>query len=565
MPIKFVSFLKDRGYLILITLSGVLATIATSVQNGSLKFPGDVGDARWSVSIYEHWYSVFSGAERLTSTIFFSGSSGTLGFSDAFFLQGVLHSTLRLLGLDLLEAWSLTNFVFLILFSCFVTLLGANFLRNRAYLLLFVVTSSISYPFLTQIGHVQTLGYGLSFLIFHLLASAIKNLNFRVQTSGLQIAFVLLLLPALALSSWYAFVFTILLTAIFATTYLFWFGVPSSAGLLTKRNFTEIFRPRLVVATLSGFTLQVLLWLAIYFETFSHTKRVWGEFVFFAPEITDLVNTSNGDGIWANVFRDLEVFQNSETYEKSLGIPLFLFAFSAIMFLITTKKLFRGAQPESNQLRIYFTLYFSFIFIWTLILVDSRGYGFYKILWDFIPGASSIRAPLRINILICVILLLILFHWLETKQRKLKTRSKIKRTEVYRAFNLALILFFSLLIPIEQVRQPPAQWTASDFIPLELRAIPALLKNSACDVFVLGVPNVLHKPSWAYEIDAISIATVSGTPTSNGYSGISPDGYPNSPADSPSGIAARISWMIQHNEGIKCVVESSTSINIISK
>ena len=185
-----------------------------SIFSGT-KLLGDLGDARLSVTIYEHWWRVFRGFENFNSTLFFYPAKETLGLTDSFFFPGTMHSFFRLFGFSIINSWYFANLILLFLGIVGITRLGSRFINNDIALLGFVLVSSISYPFVTQLGHIQTLGYLLAFWIIDwifLLKIGSKAQQKRAKHC-LLIAF-----PLLALSAWYPFALLIFLLCL-------WYGI----------------------------------------------------------------------------------------------------------------------------------------------------------------------------------------------------------------------------------------------------------------------------------------------------------------------------------------------------
>jgi hypothetical protein len=61
---------------------------------------GDDADGELFVAILEHWHHVFAGTAHWSDLSFFYPERGTLGFTDALFLYGLVHAALRVLGFD---------------------------------------------------------------------------------------------------------------------------------------------------------------------------------------------------------------------------------------------------------------------------------------------------------------------------------------------------------------------------------------------------------------------------------------------------------------------------------
>jgi len=68
---------------------------------------GDREDGYIALALIEHWHHVFSGAARWADPIFFFPQRSVLGYTDAYFLIGLVHAPLRLAGLDVFTAYML--------------------------------------------------------------------------------------------------------------------------------------------------------------------------------------------------------------------------------------------------------------------------------------------------------------------------------------------------------------------------------------------------------------------------------------------------------------------------
>ena len=65
---------------------------------------GDDEDGYLALALVEHWRHVLAGAVHWTDPIFFFPQHGALGYTDAFFLFGVVHAPLRLASVDAFTA-----------------------------------------------------------------------------------------------------------------------------------------------------------------------------------------------------------------------------------------------------------------------------------------------------------------------------------------------------------------------------------------------------------------------------------------------------------------------------
>ncbi|MEM8621730.1 MAG: hypothetical protein AAGF73_18645, partial [Actinomycetota bacterium] len=179
-----------------------------SVFSGQL--PGNIGDARWTVALHEHWYRVWQGDAALRDLPSFYPVEGTLGTSDAFFAQGQIYAALRTFGAGMIDSWTLTQFLTFLFGTLGLAALSRRTLTTVWGRVAFVALCATSYPVYLQLGHVQL------FAIFWPAWIIVAAIDFAADRRRVLSATVLAVLPpVLALSSWYVFVLFFLLTALF--------------------------------------------------------------------------------------------------------------------------------------------------------------------------------------------------------------------------------------------------------------------------------------------------------------------------------------------------------------
>ena len=121
--------------------------------------PGDIGDARWTVAIHEHWFRVWQGDDAIRDIPFFFPSSNTLGMSDAYFVQGHLHALARAFGLDVISSWTVATIGLFLVGALGVAALAASNLRSVGFRCAFVVLACLTYPMIVMVGHPQIVGF----------------------------------------------------------------------------------------------------------------------------------------------------------------------------------------------------------------------------------------------------------------------------------------------------------------------------------------------------------------------------------------------------------------------
>ena len=96
------------------------------------KLPGDIGDARWTIALHEHWYRVWTGAESVRDLHYYYPLPNTLGTSDAYLVQGLLYSLARIVGFGLVGSWVIACFGFFLIGALGVAVLSRQLLAAVA-------------------------------------------------------------------------------------------------------------------------------------------------------------------------------------------------------------------------------------------------------------------------------------------------------------------------------------------------------------------------------------------------------------------------------------------------
>lgn len=513
------------------------------------KLVGDLADARATLVQHEHWFRFFSGLENLSSSLMYWGSTSSMGYQDAYFFQGTIYSLLRAFHLSNLDAWQITQFALTVFYVFALGFLSRLFLRTTGAQVVFVIICSTSYPFVTQLPHVQTFTYSLAVFICALFISGLKQ--FKYENKAWQIKLAITLLPFLALSSWYPLVFILMFGAIYFALHVMFMKHRKSEIFSILRKAKAQFFTWDTVIYVSIFTILTSAWITIYGAAASGPKRSWIEYATYAPEWSDLINVSDGDGIWANVFSKIGAFANLTTFEKAGGIPPLLFAIFAIFSINLLARIIRGTESSLISLKIVLSVFA----LWVLIIVDSRGYGLYRLFWDTVPGATSIRAALRINILLVIAIAGFVLATLESTARRTLNRAG-------RTLLTICIAGLCLLLVAEEQRSMKATWSSSEFVPLSLKKYVPELQNAKCEAFLLATLAPKDQPWYEYQVDALALAVESGKPTINGYAAILPDGYPSSVSTDIETLARKADWAQSRGVSGICIL-TDTSIRYL--
>ena len=508
---------------------------------------GDVGDARWTVAINEHWYRFWTGDEALRDLSFFYPERGTLGASDAFFVQGQLHALARAVGFAAVDAWFLSHFVMFAVGALGVAVLARRVLTTPWAQVAFVVLSCASYLLLAQIGHIQVIG----FLWLSWLFVGIDAIHTGTTTAAVRwgVALLAVVPPLLALSSWYAFALgiTVLVVLGFFALLLSELRVVVVAARRDAVRVWAAVRTPLGIATIGT---RLALWsLAawIYLPAASLLPDPhWSEVVLFSPRWSDLVNASGlgGGPVWSSIYDRFDA--DASNPERSLGFtPILLTAFLVVgLGLLRRLTLRRNGDSATDGgpltagtrglvacwLAVLTTLFF--------FLVDERGFGLFQLVWGRIPGSDAIRAPFRVQILLYPLAIYVVLRATELAAGRIRSRAQMgargqagaartTRTPRWKpAIATLLGVLLGTAIFVEMHRPTYSFWRPDDLLAAELR-VHADDVEEACEAVILTEWS-FFSPEWAFAIDAVMLSMLSGVPTPQGYSRAVPIGHPGS-------------------------------------
>jgi hypothetical protein len=532
--------------------------------------PGDIGDARWSTVITEHWYQVWTGHEAVRDLRFFFPVHRTLGASDAMFFQGQVHSIARALGVGLLGAWLIAQLATFLVGAVGVAFLSTRVLRSTYSQMAFVALSCASYPMLVQIGHVQTYAY----LWVAWLLVGICDLHSATSDRGARRGLVLLLVvPAvLVVTSYYALVLgSIVLGALGIMVALMH---DRSTVVFTVRRFGR--RAWLALRTPFGAAaaaVAVLVWILaawIYLPARNVLPApTWNEVVFYSPRLPDIANASaDGGGLWGWLY-DRLFGGSSVNFERLEGFtPVLLVAFVVVgIFAIRAVALRRHGSLEGRGLpgpRGLLAAWCTVPAVLVIFLTNDSGFALFKIFWMGIAALQAVRAPFRVQLLLYPLAIYVVLRAIEIRAEHRHSSDKRGRPNPARAgrFVVALAPLLVLVIFVEMQRPPEFWWRPSQLLDASLSSDAGEIVKR-CSALIVNEDRPAEEtigtktrvaPAYLEAIDALVLAELTGVPTPQGYSRDSPIGHP--------GVLGSTDSLIQWSRsrgltGPICVVSSS--------
>lgn len=507
--------------------------------------PGNIGDARWTLGLHEHWYRVWTGQDAIRDLAYYFPLPNTLGSSDAFLVQGQFYSLARLLGFDQLNSWLIAGISFFLVGALGVAALSRRLLDGPWTQSAMVALTVASYPMLAGLDHVQLFGMLSVSWIFVGLADVLGRRHVR---RGL--ALLVLVPPLLALSSWYALMLAALVLGFLALALLL---LSSGAGI--ARTVRQVAGDLWgAVRSVPGAVLAVLfvgLWVGVLWVYLPSRGLLptsgWVDVVAYSPRWSDLWNaTMGGGGLFSDLYARFPEYARSNN-EQQLGFPPVLFLAFVVAGLAVLRSSVLGRRtPPADPAGIggsrgvgragLLAACLTVVAVLAFILMDDRGLSFFRFAWVHVPGFEAVRAPFRVMSILAGMAVFVVLRAIELGWGRSTRLRQVRWGRAAVATGTAALV---LLMFAEAQRSAHSAWTRADLLPAQLQAQvePA---RAACDAVIL-LNDDPSAPAWKNPIDAVVFSVLSGLPTPQGYSRADPLDYPGQVGESDGTALAQ--WM----------------------
>jgi hypothetical protein len=465
------------------------------------KLLGEPFDARLMIVLHEHWWNWFNGDTTFRNTDFFYPFDAAFGFSEIFFVQGIIYSLFRLLSIDAPSAWITTNILLIVIGNLGWHFLGKKFINSSFLRITFSLTMISSISFIAYFNFYQNI-LGYAFLSwFSLLILKIKEAKEKKRKQlyiNLFISFYLIYV----LSCWYAAFFLGSILVIWHVSKILWNYKQQKKFYVM--NQADVYIPYLLVFA----PINLGLMSVIYYTQVSVLNKVNRLNLDIAANSTTLKDLFNSGFPYENsrVFNFLtplnDLFLNSSTTDLNIGVGPVLIILSLFLGTFYVAKF--GFEKDHLWMTSVIILYLIFVKI-------TPNFSLFGLLAGYFPILNAIRFPGRYVIILGFLFIFIVFVALDRIQLNYKgTLMKV------------IPLMIGIVFFMDQLRTPYQGWEKSKFISTELVAFEDQIKKE-CDYFYFDYPG----GGWWYEqIEAMALSMRTGVPTVNGYSGGFPNGYP---------------------------------------
>jgi hypothetical protein len=480
-------------------------------------------DGRLNIAILEHWTNVFRGHSNILSPPFYYPIHRALGYSDTLFLYTIPYSLARVIGLDTYVAFEVTMVMlaaigFTSMYWLIVSILRLN--RDIAALGAFLFTiSNVSY---IETTHVQLAAIAFVPLLFTLIGQYWKNRTVRPRLARVCVVLGACLLATLFLTGFYTGWFTVLSAA---TVVVF----AAAIGAIAEESFDPWrrafralrFQVRSVSVGVLALALALIPFLIVYLPVLKQTgARSRAETIHYMNAPAGVLDVGQGNVVWGRLAASIERHLGPEnTGEKPAGWPLLSIFVFVVSSLYCIRQLFSRTpcdQAESFRLCVICAAAVSCVALWLAsVKFGNHAPIIWRFFWKVVPGATAIRVPQRINLVLNVGMIAVSMYAID----KLATVLKGRRNQ---AGQVVLGVIF-IALAAEQVNSMPTHLISR---PTDIQKLFRIERPpQTCSAFyIIEQVNGLYK-LLQVQTDAMLIAERVGIPTLNGYSGWSPDGW----------------------------------------
>ncbi len=467
---------------------------------------GDLGDPRLILFIHEHVYRALLGEASFLSPPEFHDLTNTLGGSDAFVLNQLFYTPLRLLGAD----------PYLAIVLGIVALSALGFFTMCGVLTRwFDVPLAIAAPVTVLVifpnnlagmtAHIQNFVIYFAPLLIWWVLYGVTEIHRQPARAGIAAAAAGLLYGLMLATGFYIPWFLGIGFGFFAI--IFAMSDPSATIRWWRRNPLAI--ARLLLCGLAGFAVGVSVFAMIYLPVLQGTGG-WSfqQYLDGAFTFTQLLDLGPRNLLWGWLERLLF------TGHGAIAItPIASVCILASFFLCLRRRLWIEAGAEFGR-RVVLAASLTAILL-VLFTIKAFDFSLYVILHALVPGARAIRLADR---MLVVVSLFSAVAIAVTLARLAATRL-IHADRSRRRILVGLLLTLLVLEQVNLGRIVSVSRAAEAAHFSALRRAPSYCRA----FFVTPQPALTESEN---QTDALMAAHRTGLPTLNGTTGIAPSGYP---------------------------------------
>jgi hypothetical protein len=463
-------------------------------------FPGDLGDARFSMYMFEHSYQFFLGNEAsFWEASFMYPEPKIITYSENFIGSAPFYSVFRLFGANRETAFQLWFvLMFLLNYLCAYLFLNWQF-NNKHAAVIGALVFTCSMAIQSQMTHAQTFPRFPVPLAFWMAMIFIKNLKpFYLFGSILMVVY-----------------------QFYCSIYLGFFllvpiGVLLFFGMLLKRKlaFDYIKNLKWVSLIVGSVIINILILIPLMLPYYIRAKvggmNSYESVVATLPTIRSFFYSQKGSFFWSNLTEigsDYPAPWDHQIFTGGLAmLSLILFSIFLLSFFLKQKWV-KSMSIDVQTKALFFTAIVVF-----LLFVRYQGFSFYQVLFK-LPGFGSLRSLTR------VINIELIFFAFSTTFIVSQLFNK------YKKYTTLLFLCLSIIFVADNYFKGESSYRTEKIITEQrVDALVNKMKDIPAGSVVSYEPQ-FEGNSYPYQIDAMLAGQTLGLKMVNGYTATSPYGY----------------------------------------
>jgi len=495
---------------------------------------GDSGDAALIAFLHEHVYQSIFGHASLRDPQFFYPIHDVLGYTDAFLLNQIFYSPLRLLGAEPLLAAQLTFMALTVIGGIAFAAVLVRFFGVRIWVaILAAAIFAFGHALYIKTSHPQHYTIDFVPVVAYLALAAILQEGSPTGTAALSFSAALL----------YGLCFATGYYMSWLTAFFLLFALPVFVALYRDElvQFVQANRKRLVIGFVFGaigFCIGASLVVWIYIPAIDALRGLSNQnFLANAATFRDIINVSDANLLWGKLLPHIIPLNRLQHTELALAVTPLL-VLTSVVGTIFFLRVGKRSQYERLVLALCLAILFGYGAIYLFTITYRGAWSLFFIVQKILPGAIAIRVGFRSQVVSALFVTVAVSLVAEAYLRRRANQSELA-SDFYISVRSSLVVFcLGIVLALEQV-------DTRQLALLDRSAEIAILSNvktppPQCRAF--AIYNDGSRALAAIHIDAMRISQRFGLPTVNGYSGGVPKGWNLSNVWEPMYISNVRAW-----------------------
>jgi hypothetical protein len=355
---------------------------------------GDGGDVRMIVFLHEHVYQWVVGHSSLLSPPFFYNQTETLGYTDAFLLNQIIYTPLRLLGVGPLFSLSLIPVILSSVSYFFLYMLLRRLEISALIASLVALLSVFPNNLFLQAEYFQQFSiYYLPIIAYCTIASVLylHEKPYRAYLLGACAGGLYGLVFATGYYvAWFFGIGLLIFALIAATT-----ARPQLRAVWAKKPSASI-TLGMVVGT--SFLSALTIFVVIYAPVLQlGARRPFAQYLSNAPGLRDIINVGSANLFWSKLIRSFHLVSDFalNSIEHSIALTPLIQVFLVTSACLAVWPRFWPASDLGRVSRALVLACTTVCLLLFIVTVKIGDHSLFRLAYEWLPGANAIRVGYR--------------------------------------------------------------------------------------------------------------------------------------------------------------------------